>query len=115
MHKRFMVVLAVSIAALALGGCSEPITGAYEATIVLENGQSRLAGIAIFKEDQLIADGQTARVHHWTEEGGVLTAIGSEGEQLFQIERIGEGEYAQKIPGGQIVFRKYDLPAFPTW
>lgn len=93
----------------------EPLTGAYEATMELKNGQSKLLGIAIFKEDVLIADGQTAKVDHWKHEGDVLSAFGPEGGPIFEVTRTSDTELVQEIPNGKIYFRKYDLPTFFTW
>lgn len=92
-----------------------PITGAYEATIVLDNGQSRLVGIAVFKDDRVIADGQTAKVSRWHEEGNTLTAVGADGENVFIFRRISPTELESDIEGGTVAYRKYDLPRIGVW
>lgn len=102
--------------AIGLTGCSEPRTGAYEATIVLPNGQARMAGIAIFREDEIVADGERVKVGRWEESGNLLTAFSTEGAQMFQIQQTEDGLFEHPIPtGGKLVYRKYDLPTWWAW
>lgn len=110
-HTKFFALI---FGAVLITGCSEPTTGAYEATMVSPNGETRLMGIAILKEDQIIADGQSVKVARWVEEEEVLTAFADDDSQIFQLERTAEGEYKQAIPSGTLVFKKYDLPTLPT-
>ncbi len=107
-------ISALILMAALVSGCSEPTTGAYEATMVSPNGQARLMGIAIFKEDQIVADGQSVKVDRWVEEGEVLTAFAADDSQIFQIERTAEGEFKQAIPTATLVFKKYELSTSPT-
>lgn len=120
MKKSSLIALVVLCgASYALGvltpGLRTPNTGAYEATLVLHNGQTQLKGIAVIQEHMITADGESAKIERWDETGSMLTAYANDGSMLFKLERTGPGEFEQPHPNGRLVFKRYDLPELAAW
>ena len=96
-------------------GLRSPTTGAYEATLVLANGQTQLKGIAVIEETQITADGGSAKVDHWEDADNTLTAFAADGATIFKLQRTAEGVFEQPHPNGRLVFRRYDLHQLTDW
>lgn len=114
-----LAVLALCCASFTLGVFAPrlhtPNTGAYEATLVLQNGQSQLKGIAVIQEHQITADGESVKVDHWDDVDNMLTAYAEDGSIIFKLKRTAEGMLEQPHPNGRLVFRRYDLPELAAW
>lgn len=121
MAKKTQVIALVGLCVIsyALGvftpGLRTPNTGAYEATLVLQNGQTQLKGIAVIQEHQITADGESAKVDHWDDVDNMLTAYAEDGSMIFKLKRTAEGVLEQPHPNGRLVFRRYDLPELAAW
>jgi hypothetical protein len=117
--KQIFVTLGLCTFAYALGivtpGLRTPNTGAYQATLVLQNGQRQLKGIAVIQEHMITADGESAKIERWEETGNMLTAYAADGSMIFKLERTGPGVFEQPHPNGRLVFRRYDLPELVAW
>ncbi len=101
--------LALMLSLAVLSGCSESITGVYEAFIQVGDEQPRMVGLAVIQEHRILADRQSVDVIEWKNEDDLVTAYGVEGGRLAQFKIQSEGVLVQSLPQSNVIYKRIDM------
>lgn len=107
MQTSFRFALMLSLAVLA--GCSESLTGVYEAFIQVGDEEPRMVGLAVIQENRILADRQSVDVIEWKTEDDLVTAYGAEGVRLAQFKIESEGVLVQSLPQSDVIYKRIDM------
>lgn len=102
--KRVALLLSIFLA-----GCSDDITGAYQASVQYGKEDPRPVGIAIIQSDRILADGRSAAVADWKRDGETFTAYDHDGKRLIQLVRNNEGDLVQTLAMSRVVYHKFEF------
>lgn len=102
--KRIALLLSIFLA-----GCSDGITGAYQASVQYGQEDPRPVGIAIIQTDRILADGRSAPVAEWKRDGDTFTAFDPDGKRLIQLVRNNKGDLVQTLPMSRVVYHKFEF------